>query len=57
MSFVSEYNLGRDESTTYFLASLACSLRVPAFWPVTPKWEERQQVGRIVSADIGCSTA
>jgi len=26
MSFVSEYNLGRDESTTYFLASLACSL-------------------------------
>ena len=26
MSFVSEYNLGRDESTTYFLASLACSI-------------------------------
>ena len=33
MSFVSEYNLGRDESTTYFLASRACSLRVPALWP------------------------
>jgi hypothetical protein len=26
MSFVSEYKLGRDESTTYFLASLACPL-------------------------------
>jgi hypothetical protein len=25
MSFVSEYNLGRDESTTYFLSSLACN--------------------------------
>src|SRR5215813_6146586 len=58
MSFVSEYNLGRDESTTYFLASLACSLRTPALWPVFTLPDRRAQAGGAYhKLDISFSTA
>jgi len=58
MNFVSEYNLGRDESTTYFLASLACPLQTPALWPVLTLPDRRAQAGGAYhKLNIGFSTA
>ena len=59
MSFVSEYNLGREASTTYFLASLACFLWDTVLWRVftLPDRRERKQAVRIVGVGTGCSVA
>jgi hypothetical protein len=59
MSFVSEYNLGRDASTTYFLASLVC---FP--WDAVlrclfrlPHRQERQHTVRNVGMHTSCAVA
>lgn len=59
MSFVSEYNLGRDASTTYFLASLVCFLSDTALgcrFTLSDR-QERKRAVRIVGMDTGCAVA
>lgn len=59
MSFVSEYNLGRDASTTSFLASLVCFLWAPVLRCLfrLPDRRERKHTVRIVGMNTGGAVA
>lgn len=59
MSFVSEYNLGRDASTTSFLTALVCFLSDTVLRCLLTLRDrpERKRAVRLVGMDTGCAVA